>query len=745
MAFGGFTERLAILISADAQGAIRELEATGRTAERELGKAGRASRDWSATFTRSGAMLVGAAAVGAVGLSKLAGSASDVEEAQNKVNVVFGAGADDVTSFAENAARSAGLSKAAALDAAGGFGAMFDALGIAKDESADMSVSMVQLAGDMASFNNQDPTEMLEKLRSGLAGEVEPLRRFGVNLSAAAVESKAMEMGLAGANGEISEAAKVQARYAIILEQTALQQGDFARTSDGMANQQRIAKAEFENLAAGIGQGLLPVVTSLLGGMNDVVGVFTALSPGMQSAIGTSAAVATGFAGVSGAGLLVAGQVLKMKDSFANLATTAPRAAGALRGFAAAGGVITAVVVGVQLLDAAFGKSSRSASELAAEIHELSAAGRGLQELADEFFRTSDAAEETFDNFKNFTAPLDDFKDLVEEDAAAARLLVQELRLLGSDTSAYDDILRDNLQTHTTYQRGLAESEFKLRENKSATDDAADSTDEFTESTDDSTFAADEFNKKMDEAADRLREHIDLVLEAAGSEIDFERAMDRAEDAASDLDAVLGDTASTTEDIEDATWDAKDAILQAGDSAVAKWEAVEGRTASASEKTDILKFAWLSFQESISPSSPLRVFIDELMRSLDDAARPRTASIHVSVTGGGSGPGGDFIGGFTALTGGPIPGPKGKPIVGTAHGGEYVLSADVVDRIKKGQPTLGAGTSGGFAATSGSGSVFNIGTLALPGVTNGQQLVDELVRWSKTNGPVPVTVERVSA
>lgn len=198
------------------------------------------------------------------GIGSAISGASDLNESLSKVRVVFGENAGAIESWASKASTSMGQSRQQALEAAGTFGNLFDALGLGSKDAANMSQSVVGLATDLSSFNNIGTDVALEKLRAGLVGEVEPLRTLGVNLNAAMVEAKAMEMGLADANGEISESAKVQARYALILEQTKNAQGDFARTSGGLANQQRILKASWTDLKAGIGQALLPVITSLV-------------------------------------------------------------------------------------------------------------------------------------------------------------------------------------------------------------------------------------------------------------------------------------------------------------------------------------------------------------------------------------------------------------------------------------------------------------------------------------------------
>ncbi len=122
--------------------------------------------------------------------------ASDLGESMNKVDVVFGKASGSVKRFSADAARSLGISQQEALAAAGTFGNLFTAMGIGEQASANMSTSLVELAGDLASFNNVDPTEALDALRSGLTGETEPLKRFGVNINEATLKAKALELGL---------------------------------------------------------------------------------------------------------------------------------------------------------------------------------------------------------------------------------------------------------------------------------------------------------------------------------------------------------------------------------------------------------------------------------------------------------------------------------------------------------------------------------------------------------------------
>jgi len=231
------------------------------------------------------------------------GPASDLQETTSKATVVFGEFADEVMAMGETSAAALGMSANAAIGAAATYGNLFRAMGISEEASADMSTNLVQLAADLASFNNMDPTVVLDSLRAGLSGETEPLKKLGVNLTAATIEAKAMELGFKKVKGELTAAAKAQASYALIMEQTSLAQGDFERTSDGVANQQRITAATIENLKAKIGTGLLPVVQLVMGMfnkfassegfttfLNNIIAGITAFATKMQLVIGLFAA-----------------------------------------------------------------------------------------------------------------------------------------------------------------------------------------------------------------------------------------------------------------------------------------------------------------------------------------------------------------------------------------------------------------------------------------------------------------------
>lgn len=253
------------------RGDLAALESQNRSA------GSRFASGW-AGFAKTAVLGIGAAFGAMKAIDFVSGAisqASDLNESVTKVQRVFGDAGQSVIDFSTTTATSLGQSQNEALAAAGTFGNLFRALKLGEGQSAQMSTRLVTLAGDLASFNNVDPAEALDALRSGLVGETEPLRRFGVNMNDATLRAEALKLGLldAGDTGgtALDPAIKAQAAYALILDQTKLAQGDFARTSGGLANQQRILSAQWENLQTQLGGILLPLVVRVVSAFNGAI------------------------------------------------------------------------------------------------------------------------------------------------------------------------------------------------------------------------------------------------------------------------------------------------------------------------------------------------------------------------------------------------------------------------------------------------------------------------------------------
>lgn len=205
-------------------------------------------------------------------------ASSNMEESLSKVRVVFGEGAAEVEAFGRNAAVNLGISNQAALEATGTYGNLFQAFGLGQGESQKMSTSLVQLASDMASFNNTSVDDAILALRSGLSGETEPLKKFGVALSEVRLKTEAMALGLiTSTSGALTPAAKAQASYSLILKDTKLAQGDYARTAEGTANTMKTLQAKFEDAKVAVGDALMPAFKGLLAILKVLIPVLTAI------------------------------------------------------------------------------------------------------------------------------------------------------------------------------------------------------------------------------------------------------------------------------------------------------------------------------------------------------------------------------------------------------------------------------------------------------------------------------------
>jgi len=202
---------------------------------------------------------------------KSVSAASDLSESMNAVNVAFGEAADGVLKIGENSAQALGVSQTEFNNAAVRFSAFADRVVGEGGNVAGFIGDVSTRATDFASVFNIDVAEALQVFQSGLAGEAEPLKRFGINLLQSEVQAYALREGLIGVGEQMTEDQKVQARYGLLMEETAKTAGDFANTSDGLANSQRILSANFKNMQAQIGQALLPAFAGLTAAMVPIV------------------------------------------------------------------------------------------------------------------------------------------------------------------------------------------------------------------------------------------------------------------------------------------------------------------------------------------------------------------------------------------------------------------------------------------------------------------------------------------
>ena len=240
-------------------------------ADKGVNAAQKAFGDLKTSTLIAGTAIAGATAAVAAFAYKSIQKASDFNEAISKNTVVFGAISKEVENFAQTANRALGLSETAALKAAGTFATFGKSAGLAGKDLSDFSTNLVTMAADLASFNNTSVDEAINALGSALRGEAEPLRKYGVLLDDVTLKAAATELGIYSGNKALTAQQKVLAAQKVIFDQTADAQGDFSRTSTGLAAQQKILGATLENIQTNLGQAFLPIFLKAVKFFNDEV------------------------------------------------------------------------------------------------------------------------------------------------------------------------------------------------------------------------------------------------------------------------------------------------------------------------------------------------------------------------------------------------------------------------------------------------------------------------------------------
>lgn len=215
-----------------------------------------------------GMAIAGAAALAGAGIVEgikgAISAASDLSETVSKTQQVFGKASPDIIKFGDNASKAFGVSKLEALSGLSAFGNLFDQIGIGAAESAKMSKGFLQMSADLGSFNNADPAAVMDSLLSATRGEYDALQAFVPTVNAAKVETEALGLAHKKSAKDLTDAEKATALYSLVTKGMGKAQGDFARTSGGLANQQRILSARFKDLTADLGAKLLPIALKVV-------------------------------------------------------------------------------------------------------------------------------------------------------------------------------------------------------------------------------------------------------------------------------------------------------------------------------------------------------------------------------------------------------------------------------------------------------------------------------------------------
>lgn len=289
---------LFVRVLADTAAAQKQLATMGTT----VTKAGDRMSSAGMKMSKFVTLPILGAGVAAV---KFAASAAETE---NKVKVTFENMAGSVIKWSNTSLDKMGIAKATAQEMASTFGLLFQAAKLPGPVVTDMSKKFANLAVDMSSFFDIPFEDALVTLRSGLVGETEPLRRFGVLLNEANVAGEAVRIGIAKTGAKLTEQQKVIARASFIQQALTKATGDYARTAGSTSNQIRTMKERFKETASSIGQHLLPVADKILGWAKDALSWFQGLTDSQKQLAVKIGAVAA----AAGPLLFIGGKLVKV-------------------------------------------------------------------------------------------------------------------------------------------------------------------------------------------------------------------------------------------------------------------------------------------------------------------------------------------------------------------------------------------------------------------------------------------------
>lgn len=214
-------------------------------------------------FMRNMAKLVSLKAI-ADYLGNAVAKFNDFYEAANMFGVSMGDMTNEASGFIDKMEQLLGIDPSEAMNAMANIYSMTKSFGLAKEQAYTLSKSLTQLGYDLSSLKNIPISQAFTKIRSAMAGELEPILQLGVDISQARLQQELLALGFNKQVSTLSQADKATLRYIAILKQTTDAQGDFARTLSSPANMIRILKAQLSGLARNVGSLLYPAMKSIL-------------------------------------------------------------------------------------------------------------------------------------------------------------------------------------------------------------------------------------------------------------------------------------------------------------------------------------------------------------------------------------------------------------------------------------------------------------------------------------------------
>ena len=357
------------------------------------------------------------------------------------------------------------------------FGDMATSMGYSQDAAAQMSMALVNLAADLASFKNIGIDQASTALKSIFTGETESLKELGVVMTQANLEAYALAEGYTTAYTAMDQAQQVAVRYQYVLANTQNAQGDFARTSDSTANQLRIFRESLKEAAATAGDELLPVITPIIGKLNELIQTFGDLDEGTQKAVvqtglflaalGPMLKVTGGITTAVKAGITVY-QTLRTVMAANTAATTAATAAQTGLNAAMAANPVGLLVTAIGTLLAVLGSFAVSAALTAESTDTLASSINEARQAYEDTRAELQESQASTLSMVDALARLAEEEHKTSAEKAAMLELVEQLNEAVPSLSLAYDAQTDSLNLTAEAIRSLAEAEYARQEQEAA-------------------------------------------------------------------------------------------------------------------------------------------------------------------------------------------------------------------------------------------------------------------------------------
>lgn len=590
------SERLAYVLTFDTTSGVKSLNKFGATAEKELSKAEKGYDKVAAGAQKFGAAAVAFAGAAGVGLYKLAVGASDARQNFQALEQIVGeTSAINIKEWADGAAQSIGVSSSKAVEAARTFAQLADVAGLGQEDVEGFSTGLVELAADFSAFANVSPEQALQDIRSGFSGSTEVMRKYGIFLTEGNLKQQFFNLTGEKVTGTLTAQQRVLATNSLLWEKGSKMVGQFERESDSLVGQTAILKAELQNLADNVGQGLLPMFRDGITVMGDFAEKISNMNPESQALIGKLAGITVGLTGLIGVLSFAGGAALKMRSRFTTMGDDGTRSLNKLgkaaRGAGIALGALAVAEIGFaainELTDVA-GRGKRALEELTITVDGFANGAAGADDVMLDFgnrireidreFRVSDLFKvfedripvigagftELGEDVTAFKSVIDEaFQEMLDQDPEQALQMLtawqEQADQLDRNSKEYEQqvkMIREYLgwvRTQTAYQDIL----------NGSTEEQADAIGEATEETNSLIGSQEkliptiehldrnvkELTEAYDENVQGARDARTAARDLANGAWDAVDAQDAFEDALVNIDEVLKDVESSERDV----------------------------------------------------------------------------------------------------------------------------------------------------------------------------------------------------